>query len=204
MAKRELMGVAPQELATDAAGVSLTPPQSAFLDSLLDFKMNESKEGYARYERRIKPGVTESLPLALLYQRGKEIGLTPREVDYIREWVLNKGIHWLSAEKVGLGEGMEARLIFRNPVVRTIINGASQRGMCVGTVASKDEVADYYTQRMRSFSLPQVLRDRAAEGLSKLMGYYPKEGSGGGQTVNVQINCVNPYGKETEVEVEDV
>jgi len=214
MAKNELMGVAPQNLATDAQGVSLTPPQLAFFEALLDMMKHLGERGYQKKGKLgednfgkmyILPakGYAQKEKVQNLYNLGSEIGLSEKEVDYIQEWVLNKGIHWLTAEKAGLGEGMEARLAFRNPVVRTMINYASERGMCVGTVASKDEVADYYTQRMRSFSLPQVLRDRAAEGLSKLMGYYPKEGAGGGQTVNVQINCVNPYGTPVDAEVTD-
>lgn len=214
MPKNELMGVAPQNLPDNAPGVSLTPPQVTFLDALYDLMLNIGKPGYptsgnvhcGSWEEKAAPAVKGSSAfnkLNELIALGEAAGLRKQEVEYIQEWVVNKGLHWLSAENVGLGEGMEARLAFRNPVVRAVINAASERGLCVGTVASKDEVADYYTQRMRSFSLPQVLRDRAAEGLSKLMGYYPKDGSGGGQTVNVQINCVNPYGKEVEAEVEN-
>ena len=215
MPKNELMGVAPQNLPDNAPGVSLTPPQLTFFEALFDLMLNIGKPGYpskgnkhcGTYEEEGEvPASTSTRAHAKvqeLYALGEAASLSQREVDYIREWVINRGLHWLSAEKSGLGEGMEARLVFRNPVVRTIINYAAEKGMCVGTVASKDEVADYYTQRMRSFSLPQVFRDRAAEGLSKLMGYYPKDGSGGGQTVNVQINCVNPYGKEVDAEVEN-
>lgn len=214
MPKNELMGVAPQNLPDNAPGVSLTPPQLTFFEALYDIMANLGKQGYptsgnvhcgAWEEKRAKPAISLEAKIKVnnLHMLGEAAGLNEREVDYISEWIVNKGLHWLSAEKVGLGEGLEARLVFRNPVVRTIINYAAEKGMCVGTVASKDEVADYYTQRMRSFSLPQVFRDRAAEGLSKLMGYYPKEGSGGGQTVNVQINCVNPYGKEVDAEVEN-
>ena len=215
MPKNDLIGVPPQELATDAQGVSLTPPQATFLDSLYDLMLNLGKPGYPTKgnkhcgtweEEGEVPASTSTKAHARvqeLYALGEAASLSEREVDYIREWVINRGLHWLSIEKIGLGEGLEARLVFRNPVVRTIINAASERGMCVGTVASKDEVADYYTQGMRNFSLPKVMRDRSAEGLAKLMGYYPKEGSGGGQTVNVQINCVNPYGTPVDAEVTD-
>lgn len=212
MTKNELMGVAPKNLADDAQGVSLTHPQAAFLDVLLDVLARNGRPGYTAdasgdftcydEKNRCMYG-RKGKKVRVLYEAGDAIGLNEEEVNFIREWVLNKGIYWLTAEKAGLGEGLEARLAFRNPVVRLIINAAAERGVCVGTVASKDEVADYYTQRMRSESLPQVLRDRAAEGLSKLLGYYPKDGSGGGQTVNVQINCVNPYGNPVDSEVVD-
>ena len=142
--------------------------------------------------------VPEGGTMRALYKMGNRIGLSREEVNYIREWIILRGVHWLSCEGVGLGEDMKARLMFRNPLVRKIINAASERGMCVGTTASREEVLDYYTQRMRSTILPEVFKDNAADKLAKMLGYYPKEGSGGAGTVNVQINCVNPYGGNAE------
>ena len=147
--------------------------------------------------------VPECRTMRTLYKMGNRIGLSREEVNYIREWIILRGVHWLSCEGVGLGEDMKARLMFRNPLVRKIINAASERGMCVGTTASREEVLDYYTQRMRSTILPEVFKDNAADKLAKMLGYYPKEGSNGGGTVNVQINCVNPYGDTTSAEVLD-
>jgi len=210
MPKNDLMGVAPQDLANNAAGVSLTPLESTFLDALLDLFLHTGDPGYPEHGDRHAPGSEEVIEytkpakgapkmLLALFRKGEACGLDAMEVNYLREWVLSRGVHWLSAEKVGLGEDMKARLVFRNPVVRKIINAASEKGMCLGTCASREEIADYYTQRMRSTLLPEVVKDNAADKLARLMGYYPKETGGGGGSVNVQINCVNPYGPKMEV-----
>lgn len=128
---------------------------------------------------------------------GKECGLRSEDVAYIYEWVANQGSHWLSCETTGLDEVTGAR-IFRNPVVRKIINKAAELGYCNGTSALKDEIEDYYSQRLRNPYMPEALRDAAAAQLAKLKGYYPKETTGGTGNTLVQINMVNPY---AEVEV---
>ena len=183
MSKNALVGVAPQKLATDAAGVSLTRSQSTFLRVLLHlFKHREDEK-------------EKDLQNALL-RAGERIGLSRAETLYIKEWVVCRGLHWMTVEKIGLKQGeLEQRKAFRNPLVRRLINVMSERGVCVGTVASKEELADFYTQRIRSEWMPEVLRESAAVNLAKLMGYNPDDGNGGGGTVNVQINCVNPYGE---------
>lgn len=131
-----------------------------------------------------------------LIRAGARIGLSRDDVLYIKEWVVCRGLHWMTVEKLGLKQrDLEQRKAFRNPLVRKLINVMAEQGVCLGTVASKEELADFYTQRMRCEWMPEVLRESAAVNLAKMMGYNPDNGGGGGGTVNVQINCVNPYGE---------
>ena len=214
MSKYDLTGVAPQNAETDRRGVSLTHSESRFLEALVDLYDKTGEPGYPDFGDRHAPGSEnidiskrepKSAPPALVrvFDLGKEIGLGGLEVNYLREWILAKGVHWLSAERVGLGEDLQARRVFRNPVVRRIINAAAETGVCMGTVATKEELADWFTQRMRSEMLPESIKDNAADKLARLMGWYPKDSGGGSGNVNVQINCVNPYGKEVEVKSDE-
>lgn len=138
-----------------------------------------------------------------LSELGREAGLRDRDVRYIREWVVDKGVHWLACDDLGIQERSEGYAVFRNPVVRRILTAASVLGLCNGPTASKEELADWYTQQMRSPGLDLSDRISAADKLAKLMGYYPDGGKGGGST-NVQINFVNPYAQPPVVDAEVV
>lgn len=141
--------------------------------------------------------------LEYLSSQGARCGLRPDDVAYIMEWVQNQGCHWLSCQESGLSE-VEGARIFRNPKVRKIINGAAKLGLCNGTSALKDELEDYFSQRLRNPFMPEALRDSAAVQLAKLKGYYPKEDTGGKGGAVVQINLVNPYTDVVEVKGEEI
>jgi hypothetical protein len=167
----EKRGAYPQKRESDAPGVSLTRPERTFLAALTD-PFAESTD-------------------ADLNQLGQLAKLREADVSFIREWVLCHGVHWLTCENAGVDFG-EGSKIFRNPIVRRVINAAAEQGLCLGTSAMKDEIEDYFTQRIRNPFLPEAIRDNAADKLAKLKGYYPdaKDKSGGAQ---IQINFVNPY-----------
>ena len=170
-------GGTPQSSSTSARGVSLTRSERTFLDALIDpFAEQDSQQ---------------------LNQLGRGAQLREEDVAYLKEWILCHGVHWLTCEQADLDSRQGAR-VFRNPIVRKIINAAAEQGFCVGTSALKDELEDFYSQRIRNPYLPEMIRDNAADKLAKLKGYYPdaKDKSGG---TNVQINFVNPYGNVPEV-----
>ena len=231
--ENELTGVAPQKLATNARGVSLTQPERTFLDALASYtphyeaklalvrEREEQKEtsfapalddpfnaivpsdyipGACTPAREPKAHVFTDKARLELAELGAKVGLRDVDVDYIVGWVVYQGLHWSACSGLRSDE-IEGNRIFRNPVVRKLLNAAAELGLCNGTTASKEEVADYLTQRMRSPVLPDAVRDNAADKLSRLMGYYPKESGGGQGSVNVQINCVNPYGSPVKAEV---
>lgn len=122
------------------------------------------------------------------------IGLREEDVDYIREWVLCHGIHWLTCDSLKLDPRLGAR-VFRNPIVRRIINAAAAQGLCLGTSAFKDELEDYFTQRMRDPALPETIRDNAAMQIAKLKGFYPDNRGAQGGSAAVQIVINDPYGR---------
>lgn len=138
-----------------------------------------------------------------LAAQGARCGLRLDDVVYIMEWVQNQGCHWLSCQDSGLSEVQGAK-IFRNPKVRKIINGAAKLGLCNGTSALKEELEDYFSQRLRNPFMPEALRDNAAVQLAKLKGFYPKEDNGGKGGAMVQINLVNPYSEAIEIKGESV
>ncbi len=157
-------------------------------------------------ERNFLSELTDPLntgDLEYLSAQGARCGLRPDDVAYIMEWVQNQGCHWLSCQESGLSE-VEGARIFRNPKVRKIINGAAELGLCNGTSALKDELEDYFSQRLRNPFMPEALRDSAAVQLAKLKGYYPKEDNGGKGGAIVQINLVNPYTDVLDVKGEEV
>jgi len=167
---------------TAAAGESLTHAESLFLERLLD------------------PLAEASSPVAKivdkeLNRRGAAAGLRGEDIDYIREWVVCRGVHWLSCEKAAVEAEIGTR-VFRNPAVRRIINAAAERGLCVATSALKEELEDYFTQRMRAAHLPDGIRDNAAVQVAKLKGFYPdaKTAAAGGSAA-VQIVINDPYGR---------
>ena len=219
----ELMGVAPQNLARDAAGVSLAQPERNFLDALLSlasasltspddpddnddpddmpaedpFKVvvptdyipkARAKKPYEKKERPV-PGLAE------LVRLGRKVNLSEDDVGYVLRWVVEKDEEALTLDKNG-------KRMLRNPVVRKLINAAAAAGLCSGTTASKEEIADFYTRRMRCEVLPDAVRNDAADKLAKLMGYNPKN-EGGQGSVTVQINCVDPYAVPPKAEVVD-
>lgn len=138
-----------------------------------------------------------------LFSLGEACGLRNVDVTYLREWIVNQGVHWLTCENSGIDDDLEGKRVFRNPVVRRIINAAAELGICNGTTASKEEIADWYTQRIRNPHLDDDTRANAADKLAKLMGYYPDGGKGGG-SANIQINFVNPYAQPPVVDAEVV
>jgi hypothetical protein len=221
MAMAANSGGHPQNAALTAAGVSLARPELMFLSALVHIvnpqlpALKELPELPAPEEPQeveydpfglplptpIKPAKASKPDLLSL---GKEAGLRPIDVAYIREWVVDQGVHWLTCENVGLDDDIEGRRVFRNPVVRRVINAAQAIGLCNGTTASKEELADWYTQRIRSPHLPEQVKDNAADKLAKLMGYYPDSTGKGNGSTNVQINFVNPYTTAPVVDAEVV
>lgn len=217
----ELMGVAPQNLARDAAGVSLAQTERTFLDALVALASASLSDpddpadddpsaddifavvvptDYIPNARAKKP--YEKKPRANpthdeLVRLGRKAGLNEMEVDYIRYWVVDREMFYLLH-----GKDREGKIVLRNPAVRRVINEAARLGYCTGTTASKEEIADFYTQRMRCEILPDNIRNDAADKLAKLMGYNPK-GEGGQGSVTVQINCIDPYAAPPKAEVVD-
>jgi hypothetical protein len=222
----ELMGVAPQNLARDAAGVSLTQPERNFLDALLSLASaslasptspGESDEtdapddmpvedpfkvvvptDYIPKARAKKPYMKKERPvpgIAELVRLGRKVHLSEDDVGYVLRWVVEKDEEALTFDKNG-------KRMLRNPAVRKFINAAAAAGLCSGTTASKEEIADFYTRRMRCEVLPDAIRNDAADKLAKLMGYNPKS-EGGQGSVTVQINCVDPYAVPPKAEVVD-
>lgn len=183
----ETEGGVPQKNFSTRAGVSLTRPERDFLSALSD-PLSSAK---------------------FLHKQGALVGLRADDVDYIHEWVVNHGAHFIVCEAAELDTAQGAR-IFRNPLVRRVINAAAELGLCLPTTAVKDEIEDYWTQRMRAPYLPEAVRDNAADKLAKLKGYYPDARSAATGGNNIQINLVNPYGvqpsirQEEEVEVCEV
>lgn len=162
-------GVAPQNAIAAREGVSLTRPESLFLDILTD-------------------------PLAAcneldVLQAGRACGLRPKDVEYIVEWIHNHGMHFLSCDQAGIN-AVEGAIVFRNPIVRRIINAAAEQGVCLPTSAFKEEIEDFLSQQMRSPFVPDSLRESAAEKLAKLKGYTDSKSSGGAM---VQIVVGDPY-----------
>ena len=246
MARGEIQGVAPQNAALPAPGVSLKQPERVFLDALTDLLAHVGEPGYPKSasgaspepekplfsvtfptltaddpfelivpdsyleaqkkaKRRSHPSEPRTPPkLSDLYRLGEECGLREIDVRYIREWVVDHGIHWLTCSNAEIDDDMEGKRVFRNPVVRRILNAAADSGVCVGTTATKEELADFYTQRIRCPHLADSVRDNAADKLAKLLGYYPDSAAKGGGTANVQINLVNPYATPPVVDAEVV
>jgi len=212
MAMAANSGGHPQNAALTAAGVSLAHPELLFLTALVRIvnpklpaaselpELPAPKEEYDPFGLPVK--YNRAKPD--LYALGKDAGLRPIDVAYIKEWVVDQGVHWLTCENVGLDDDMEGRRVFRNPVVRRVINAAQAIGLCNGTTASKEELADWYTQRIRSPHLPEAVKDNAADKLAKLLGYYPDATAKNGGSTNVQINFVNPYPSSQPVEAEVV
>ena len=184
MAEIENHGGYPQKSSPRAPGVSLTRPELDFLTFLTD------------------PFADPDSADEELLRLGRNALLREEDVAFIREWVCCQGVHWLTCEEAGIDRLLGAR-VFRNPVVRRVINAAAERGFCVGTSAMKDELEDFFTQRMRNPFLPEAVKDNAADKLAKLKGFYPDSSGKGGGQANVQINFVNPYA-QPEVAVSEV
>ena len=217
----ELMGVAPQNLASAAAGVSLAQTERNFLEALVALaaaSLSDPDDGpadptalpasvdpldvvvptdYIPKARAKKPYQKKTPGREELIRLGRRARLNEQEVEYIRYWVVDREMFFLLH-----GKDTEGRIVLRNPAVRRVINEAARLGYCTGTTATKDEIADFYTQRMRCEVLPDNIRQDAADKLAKLMGYNPK-GEGGQGSVTVQINCVDPYALPPKAEVVD-
>jgi hypothetical protein len=169
MSNLETAGGHPPKTLPDAPGVSLSRTEASFLEALTN-PLTSCED---------------------LYNTGTTASLDKSDVDFIREWVISRGAYWLTCENLSITR-VEGTRAFRNPAVRRIINAAAEQGFCVGTCALKDEVEDYFSQRMRSPFLPEAIRDNAADKVAKLRGYYP-EGSKQPGGVNVQIVVADPY-----------
>lgn len=176
----EVDGAYPQKNENGARGVSLTQPERTFLDALL------SPIGYTDEE---------------LNALSAKANLTKDEGLYIEEWIVHHGVHWLTCENPKLNNVLNAQSL-RNPKIRRIIDAAADQGLCVHTSACKEELEDYFTQRIRNPFLPDTVRDNAALQLAKLKGYFPDE-KGKGGTAAVQIILANPYG-DTKAVVNEV
>ena len=226
MAGAEIEGGHPQSPALRAPGVSLAHPEQDFLNALIDLTAHIGEPGYPKTASCAPPELQLSSndPFSLtvpdnytdpkkrhrphtlveLYALGEKAGLRQIDVNYLREWIVCQGIHWLTCTDAGIDDDLEGKRVFRNPVVRRIINAAAERGLCTGTTASKEEIADWYTQRIRNPLLDTEVRVSAADKLAKLMGYYPDVTAKGGGSANIQINFINPYASQKVVEAEVV
>jgi hypothetical protein len=102
----EKKGGTPQNEISQRAGVSLTRPERTFLDAMTD------------------PLSTSDLDD--LVNMGRACGLRIKDVEYIVEWVRNHGAHLLTCEKAHLNAEQGAN-VFRNPIVRRIINAANRK-----------------------------------------------------------------------------
>ena len=199
MATREQAGRG--EIArTAAAGGSLTLTERRFVDHLIDpFAAPAVPADVAFAPRSVPVSAKKSGPPPrdlTLDRLGAAAGLRKEDIDYIIEWVVFRGVHWLACESASIEAEMGAR-VFRNPAVRRIINFAAERGFCRATSALKEELEDFFTQRMRATYLPEATRDNAADKLAKLKGFYPdaKNAALGG-TAAVQIVIADPYRME--------
>lgn len=137
-----------------------------------------------------------------LFDLGRTAGLRPLDVNYLREWIVHQGIHWLACSDSGIDDDVEGKRVFRNPVVRRIINAAAAKGLCQGTTATREEILDFFTQRMRADHLNSSDRIGAADKLAKLLGCYPDTAAKGGGSANIQINFINPYANQKVVDAE--
>lgn len=165
----EKRGGDPQNEISPAAGVSLTRPESTFLELMTD--------------------PLSSATIYDLYQSGRACRLRQRDVDYIVEWVNNHGAHLLACSDAGLTPTQGAE-VFRNPTVRRIINAAAGKGYCLPTSAMKEEIEDFLSQQMRNPSVPDSLRESAADKLAKIKGYTDTKSSGG---TAIRIVVGDPY-----------
>ena len=167
--KMDKVGGHPQNEIAERAGVSLTRPERTFLDSLTD--------------------PLQSANRADLLLFGRACGLRPRDIDYISEWIVNHGSHLLACDDAKLN-ATEGVAVFRNPLVRKIINAAASEGHCLPTSAMKEEIEDFLSQQMRNPFVPDSLRESAADKLAKLKGYADTKSSGG---TAIQIVVGDPY-----------
>jgi hypothetical protein len=165
----EKQGGHPQNESSQRAGVSLTRPERTFLDAMTD--------------------PLSACDLCELIKVGQSCGLRIKDVEYIVEWVRNHGAHLLTCEKAHLNAEQGAN-VFRNPLVRRIINAAAEAGYCLPTSAFKEEIEDFLSQQMRNPSVPDSLRESAADKLAKLKGYTDTKSNGG---ATVQIVVGDPY-----------
>lgn len=159
----------PQNAISERAGVSLARTESTFLETLTDPLLDADK-----YD---------------LHKLGRACGLRVRDVDYIIEWVNNHGSHLLACDdsRITATQGAE---VFRNPIVRRIINAAAEKGFCLPTSAMKEEIEDFLSQQMRNPFVPDSLRESAADKLAKLKGYTDTKSAGG---TAIQIVVGDPY-----------
>ena len=170
----EKAGSCPRNEVSQVSGAKLTQPERDFLDLMTDPLSSATNFD--------------------LYLPGRACRLRQRDVDYILEWVNNHGAHLLACSDAKLTPTQGAD-VFRNPTVRRIINAAAERGYCLPTSALKEEIEDFLSQQMRNPTIPDSLRESAAEKLAKLKGFYPDNSGKGGGQANVQINFINPYAK---------
>lgn len=176
MAKR-IAGAVPQNCETARAGVSLTRPESDFLDLLANPFRDDEKFRRAAAALR----------------------LTDDHVAYLEEWIVCQGQHWAACENMGISYAAGMTLA-RNPSFTRIIDAAAARGLCKGTAAMKDEILFYLTQDFRNIATPIRDRRELAREIAELQGFYPgRKGDGGGQQINIVIG--NPYAAKPEVTV---
>lgn len=169
-------GGTPQNAMTRGEGVSLTRPERTFLEVLTDPLLDADME-----ELRIA---------------GKACRLRLKDVEYIKEWIINHGSHLLACNDARLN-AVQGAEVFRNPIVRRIINAAAEQGVCMPTSAMKEEIEDFLSQQMRNPFVPDSLRESAAEKLAKLKGYTDTK-SGGGTAIQIVVG--DPYsGKGVQI-----
>ena len=177
------------------------PPEAPELPALPS-KPPEGAPKLSKPEKKFVESLVDPLSVqsGTLDRLGAKCGLTSNDVAYIYEWVICKGIHWLSGERAKLSE-IEAASALRNPVVQRVIDYAASLGFCTSTSATKGELLFILTQWARNPHLSNELRDKAIDRIAKLEGFYPDTKNGSSGSGQVIINIANPYGSAPEVKI---
>lgn len=165
-----------QNCGIERAGVSLTRPESDFLNLLADpFRDDEQ-----------------------LLRAAQSLCFSEDHLAYLEEWILCHGQHWAACENMGISYSAGMALA-RNPAFIRIIQAAAERGLCKGPVALKDEILFYLTQDLRDIATGIRDRREIAKEIAELQGYYPDRKGSGGTQVNIVIG--DPYKTSPEVTV---
>lgn len=183
----EKAGGVPQKLSPDARGVSLTRPESTFLDHALSALTDDPF--YAPDEEAID-------------KARREACLPQSQADFIRSWIANKGDLFAMSETDFVDPGMFTRFLCSPLVFRILTEAAVRCPNIPAPIPSKEELAVTWGMISRTASMPLPYQKEARVELAKLMDYYPDSRKGVSDT-NIQINFVNPYaGGEEGVTIE--
>lgn len=172
----QLAGADPQNCVSERAGVSLTRPESDFLNLLADPFRDDEK----------------------LLRAAQNLQFSKDHLAYLEEWIMCHGQHWAACENMGISYSAGMALA-RNPAFVRIIQAAAERGLCKGPVALRDEILFYLTQDLRDIATGVRDRRELAKEIAELQGYYPDRKGSGGTQVNIVIG--DPYKTSPEVTV---